>query len=78
MTIPTHPDDQALARLRRDFRGHRIWRSVRSDGLLGDWCATLHDPSAGVDLTVIQDTAEALREALLVEAARGKQRQAAR
>ncbi|MBW8482139.1 hypothetical protein [Actinomadura parmotrematis] len=64
-----HPDDQALMRLRAEFTGHRIWRSVRSDGLLGDWCATLHDPAAGVEPTVIRDDAAALRAALVREAA---------
>ncbi|MFF5265049.1 hypothetical protein ACFY4C_39710 [Actinomadura viridis] len=60
-------DDQILARLRAEFAGHRIWRSVRRDGLLGDWVATLHDPAAGVDPTVVCDTARELREALIRE-----------
>ncbi|MDL4775748.1 hypothetical protein [Actinomadura xylanilytica] len=62
-----HQDDQALARLRADYPGHRIWRSVRGNGLLGDWCATLHDPAAGMDPTVIRSTAEKLRDALIKE-----------
>ncbi|GAA3950143.1 hypothetical protein GCM10023085_35920 [Actinomadura viridis] len=60
--------DQALAELRRDFTGHRIWRSVRSDGQLGDWVASLHDPAAGVDATVMRSDPTALREALEEEA----------
>jgi hypothetical protein len=60
-------DDQALAALRKAFGGHRIWRAVRQDGRLGDWVATLHDPAAGVDPTVICGTAEELREALVRE-----------
>ncbi len=67
MDTPDHPADQALARLREEFQGHRIWRATRYDGKLGDWVATLHDPKAGVDPTVIRNTAEELREALTVE-----------
>lgn len=67
MDTPDHPADQALARLREEFQGHRIWRATRYDGKLGDWVTTLHDPKAGVDPTVIRNTAEELREALTVE-----------
>ncbi|WP_433151218.1 hypothetical protein ACQPZ8_14835 [Actinomadura nitritigenes] len=75
---PTHTavdsdsTDEELAGLRRDFTGHRIWRGVRSDGSLGDWVASLHDPAAGVDPTVIQSSSAALREALVNEAARAE------
>ncbi|MFC9970556.1 hypothetical protein ACFVH6_06595 [Spirillospora sp. NPDC127200] len=58
-------DDEMLAWLRTEFTGHRIWRSVRWDGRLGDWVATLHDPMAGVDPTIIRNTAASLREALV-------------
>ncbi|RFU42761.1 hypothetical protein DZF91_04950 [Actinomadura logoneensis] len=58
------PDDVALAQLRNDFPGHRIWRSARLDGRLGDWVASLHDPAAGIDPTVICSDATALRSAL--------------
>ncbi|WP_026412818.1 hypothetical protein [Actinomadura oligospora] len=61
------PDDVALAQLRIDFPGHRIWRSARSDGRLGDWVASLHDPAAGIDPTVICSDASALRSALVEE-----------
>ncbi|TDE39375.1 hypothetical protein [Actinomadura sp. 6K520] len=64
--------DEALAKLRRDFTGHRIWRAVRWDGRLGDWVASLHDPLAGVDLTVIRSSPTALREALVNEAERAR------
>ncbi|WP_433325958.1 hypothetical protein [Spirillospora sp. CA-294931] len=64
MTTQTHPEDQALVHLRLDFPGHRIWRSTRSDGRLGDWIATLHDPRDGVDPTVICSNADDLRDAL--------------
>lgn len=67
-----HSADKALAELRRDFTGHRIWRATRWDGRLGDWVASLHDPSAGVDLTVIRSSAAALREALNNEADRAE------
>ncbi|MBC6463751.1 hypothetical protein [Actinomadura sp. HBU206391] len=67
-------DDELLARLRREYPGHRIWRSVRYDGLLGDWVATLHDPAAGVDATVIRPTADELRAELDAERSRAAQR----
>jgi hypothetical protein len=69
-----HPEDQALARLRTDFTGHRIFRAVRSNGSLGEWVASLHDPCAGVDATVMCPTAEELRRALDEEAERAKKR----
>jgi hypothetical protein len=67
MDTPVNTADQALARLREDFKGHRIWRATCYDGKLGDWVATLHDPKAGVDPTVVRNTAEELRRALLDE-----------
>jgi hypothetical protein len=70
MNVPVLAEDEQLARLRADHPGHRIWRSVRFDGLLGDWVATLHDPAAGVDPTVIRSSAEELREALRAEGIR--------
>ncbi|MFG2089650.1 hypothetical protein [Spirillospora sp. NPDC048824] len=68
----TRAADEALAALRRDFTGHRIWRATRWDGRLGDWVASLHDPHAGVDPTVIRSSPAALREALVSEAARAE------
>ncbi|GAA4096591.1 hypothetical protein [Actinomadura miaoliensis] len=68
--------DQALADLRQDFTGHRIWRSVRWDGSLGDWVATLHDPTAGIDATVIRSNPNALRKALGQQAEQAKARRA--
>jgi hypothetical protein len=65
-------DDQALALLRADYPGHRIWRSVRHDGLPGDWVATLHDPAAGIDPTVICSDAADLRAALDAEGVRAR------
>ncbi|TDD13438.1 hypothetical protein E1287_43280 [Actinomadura sp. KC06] len=62
--------DEALAALRQDFTGHRIWRGVKRDGRLGDWVASLHDTTAGVDPTVIRSSAAELRRALVDEAAR--------
>ncbi|MFG2088504.1 hypothetical protein [Spirillospora sp. NPDC048824] len=70
MDTPVNPADQALAQLRQDFQGHRIWRATRYDGKLGDWVATLHDPKAGVEPTVIRNSAEELRKALTIELSR--------
>jgi hypothetical protein len=74
MDTQDHSEDQILARLRTEFAGHRIWRSVRWDGRLGDWVASLHDPSAGIDPTVICSDAAALRAALDREAERAAAR----
>jgi hypothetical protein len=68
------PEDQDLNRLRADFTGHRIFRAVRRDGCLGEWVATLRDPNAGVDATVMCPTADALRAALTEEAKRAQQK----
>ncbi|MFB4311957.1 hypothetical protein [Actinomadura sp. GTD37] len=62
-------EEPALRQLREEFTGHRIWRARRWDGRPGDWVATLHDPAAGVDATVIRSDSAALREALLQERA---------
>ncbi|GAA4227837.1 hypothetical protein GCM10022254_16490 [Actinomadura meridiana] len=67
MDTPVNPADQALSRLREEFQGHRIWRATRHDGKLGDWVATLHDPRAGVEATLIRNSAEELHKALTVE-----------
>lgn len=67
---------QQLDRLRSEFTGHRIWRSVRWDGQLGDWVASLHDPSAGIDPTVICSDAATLRKALRCEAEKAAVRKA--
>lgn len=67
METRAHTDDPALRQLREEFTGHRIWRSRRWDGLPGDWVATLHDPAAGVDPTVIRPDSAALRDALVQE-----------
>lgn len=74
MSSPAGPDELALARLRADFPGHRIWRSTRYDGRLGDWVATLHDPYAGVDPTVVCGTAGTLREELEGQRERARHR----
>jgi hypothetical protein len=67
-------DEPALSRLREEFTGHRIWRARRSDGLPTDWVATLRDPRAGVDPTVICPDARSLREALVNEKQRARAR----
>jgi hypothetical protein len=73
MDKPVNTADQALVRLREDFQGHRIWRATRHDGKLGDWVATLHDPKAGVEPTVVRNTAEELRKALTHELSRASE-----
>lgn len=70
METRAQTDDPVLRRLREEFTGHRIWRSRRWDGRPGDWVATLHDPAAGVDPTVIRPDSASLREALIAEAQR--------
>ncbi|WP_433329093.1 hypothetical protein [Spirillospora sp. CA-294931] len=62
-----------LEALREEFPGHRVWRSMRGD-IPGEWCATLHDPNAGVDPTLMEPTANDLRERLLAEGERAKGR----
>ncbi|MFI0366308.1 hypothetical protein ACH35V_00430 [Actinomadura sp. 1N219] len=69
-----HSDDRAIVRLRLEFVGYRIWRSVRADGSLGEWVASLHDPAVGVDPTVMCPTAEELRAALVKEGERAELR----
>lgn len=63
-------DNPALDRLRKDFPGHRIWRSRRWDGQLGEYVATLIDPKAGVDATVIRPDPVERRAELMREAVR--------
>jgi hypothetical protein len=67
MGKPAYSDEQALAQLRTEFAGYRIFRAMRWDGKPGDWVAALRDPSAGVDLTVIRSSPDTLRAALLAE-----------
>ena len=78
MDTKTSLEDRDLAQLRHDFTGHRIWRAVRWDGRPGDWVASLHDPAAGVDPTVICSSAEELRAALRSEAGRATTRRGLR
>lgn len=67
METRAHPEEPVLHQLREEFTGHRIWRSRRPDGRPGFWVATLHDPDAGVDPTVISPDSGALRKALVEE-----------
>ena len=71
-TIPF--DNPALDRLRKDFPGHHIWRSRRWDGRLGEYVATLIDPKAGVDATVMRPDPVELRDELMREAVRARGR----
>jgi hypothetical protein len=60
--------DQLLEELRAEYAGQwRIWRSQR-DGVPVSWCASIRDPAAGIDPTVICTTAESLRAALADQA----------
>ncbi|GGV43518.1 hypothetical protein GCM10010182_80220 [Actinomadura cremea] len=71
---PANADDEQLIEwLRADFPGHRIWRGHDRDGRPGGWVATLHDPAAGVEPTVIRTDAAALRKALTEEAQKARQ-----
>jgi hypothetical protein len=74
MDICTNSDNHELILLRADFPGHRIWRSIRQDGRYGDWVATLHDPEAGTEPTIIRDNANDLRNALYTERAKAASR----
>jgi hypothetical protein len=76
METRINSETDELVLLRTDFPGHRIWRSVRHDGRLGDWVATLRDSEAGVDPTVIRDNAEDLCNALHIERARAAEMRA--
>ncbi|QKW32979.1 hypothetical protein HUT06_02105 [Actinomadura sp. NAK00032] len=67
METRAQTEDPALRQLREEFTGHRIWRARRWDGRLGDWVATLRDPAASVDPTVIRSDSASLREALKQE-----------
>lgn len=69
-TIPF--DNPALDRLQKDFPGHHIWRSRRWDGRFGEYVATLIDPKAGVDATVMRPDPVELRAELLREAVRAR------
>nr|BFE32297.1 hypothetical protein GCM10010200_045480 [Actinomadura rugatobispora] len=67
MDRDSNTEEKVLEQLRQEFEGHRIWRSVRADGRLGEWIASLHDPTAGVTPTLMHPTPEALRTALIRE-----------
>jgi hypothetical protein len=67
MDSVSNTEEAVLEQLRQEFEGHRIWRSVRSDGRLGEWVASLHDPAAGITPTLMHPTPEALRTALARE-----------
>jgi hypothetical protein len=62
--VDTSATDE-LAELQTEYRGRwHIWRSQRN-GEPASWCASIRHPAAGVDPTVIADTAEQLRDALV-------------
>lgn len=74
MNTQARVDEQELGRLRAEFGGWRIWRAVKQDGRLGEWVASLHDPRAGVEPTLMFPTAALLRDALLQQAERARAR----
>jgi hypothetical protein len=57
-------DDDEPAAIEAEFEGWHVWRATNRFGDPGDYVATLRDPSAGVDPTVMADTAERLRASL--------------
>ncbi|MFC4911041.1 hypothetical protein [Actinomadura gamaensis] len=74
MSTRTITEEQALDALRREYPGHNIWRARRRDGSPGDWCATLHDASEGIDPTVIRSSAGDLWDELAQERRRAHSR----
>lgn len=72
MNTQAQVDEQELGRLRAEFGGWRIWRAVQRDGRLGEWVASLHDPRAGVEPTLMFPTAAQLRDALLQQAEKAR------
>jgi hypothetical protein len=57
-------DEQTIEQITAEHPGWRIWRTRRWDDKPTSWAATLRDDAAGVDPTVIANTAEQLRAAL--------------
>jgi hypothetical protein len=60
-----HMATDELSELQDEYRG--LWHIFRSqrNGEPASWCASLRTPAAGVDPTVIRDTARELRAALV-------------
>lgn len=61
-SLPT--DDETIERITAEFPGWRVWRPKRWDDRPSSWAATRRDESAGVDPTVLANTADELRTAL--------------
>ncbi|TYK43243.1 hypothetical protein [Actinomadura decatromicini] len=74
MDAQARRDERELGRLRADFGGWRIWRAVRRDGGLGEWVASLHDPTVGVEPTLMLPSAPLLRKALIRQAEKARVR----
>lgn len=66
----TEPDTPE--QMEADFPGWHVWRTRRGDDLV-NWAASRHNPAAGVSPTVIRDSSEALRAALVEERAAAAQ-----
>lgn len=65
--MSTHGDDSGaaeIAAIEAAFPGWHCWRPKRDDGTPSSWVATLRHVAAGVDETVVTDSADQLRTAL--------------
>ncbi|GAA3740021.1 hypothetical protein [Salinactinospora qingdaonensis] len=58
-------EDNILARLRLTYGRYRwrIWRAVREDRSLGDWCARHTDTGADITAATPEELQQALAEA---------------
>lgn len=61
---PMATDEDALSAIAADFPGWHLWRPRRMDSRPSSWAATRREETAGVDPTVMANTAEDLRAAL--------------
>jgi hypothetical protein len=64
VTVQASTDEETSEQITAEYPGWRIWRPKRWDARSTSWAATRRDESAGVDPTVIANTAELLRLAL--------------
>jgi hypothetical protein len=62
--VPATGDEQIIAQIEAAFPGWHVWRPKRGDGTPSSWVATLRDVLAGLDETVVTDSAGQLRVAL--------------
>jgi hypothetical protein len=57
-------DEETIEQITAEFPGWHIWRPKRWGDKPTSWAATRQDEAAGVDPTVIMNTAKELRAAL--------------